>query len=249
MMAVTAAPRLWPVVKSTRSTAASVRASTQTTKARTHVACPTTRETATATTRTTTKVVTTMAVTAAPRLWTVVKSARSTAASVSASIQTTKASLQEVKNAACPITRETATATTRTTTKGVRMMAVTAAPRLWTVVKSARSTAASVRASIQTTRVHQLQNVESLSTRETAIATTRTTMKDAGTTVAIAALKLWKEAKCKRSTAASASASTPREVVDFPSTLETATATTRTTTKGVSSMAVTAVPKLWKVVK
>merc|ERR1712078_563681 len=99
------------------------------------------------------------------------------------------------KNAACPITRETATATTRTTTKGVRMMAVTAAPRLWTVVKSARSTAASVRASIQTTRVHQLQNVESLSTRETAIATTRTTMKDAGTTVAIAALKLWKEAK------------------------------------------------------
>merc|ERR1712025_310443 len=148
-------------------------------------------ETATATTRTTTKAVRTMAVTAAPRLCLVVKSARSTVPSVRASIQTTKART----HVACPTTRETATATTRTTTKVVRTMAVTAAPRLWPVVKSTRSTARSVRASIQTTRVHQLQNVVSLSTRETAIATTRTTMKHAGTTVAIAALKLWKEAK------------------------------------------------------
>ena len=60
--------------------------------------------------------------------------------SVRASIQTTKASRQ-VQNVDSLSTRETATATTITTTKDVRTMAVTAAPRLWLVVKSARSTA------------------------------------------------------------------------------------------------------------
>merc|ERR1712025_614976 len=115
--------------------------------------------------------------------------------------------------------------------------------------KSKRSTARSASASTQTTRVHQLQNVDYQSTRETAIAMTRTTMKDAGTMVATVVLKPCKEAKCKRSTARSASASIPREVVGLPSTLETAIATTTTTTQGALTMAATAVTALWKVAK
>merc|ERR1719198_1904471 len=131
-MAATAARNQWMVVKSARITAASVNVSIQTTRASRqpkHVDSHSTREIAIVTTRTTTKVVRTMAATAAPRLWPVVKSARITAASVRASIQTTRTSRQ-AQYAACPITRETASVTMRTTTKGVSTMEVTAAPNL-----------------------------------------------------------------------------------------------------------------------
>ena len=42
---------------------------------------------------------------------------------------------------AFPITKETATVTTRTTTKSVSTMVVIAVPKLWPVVKSKQSTA------------------------------------------------------------------------------------------------------------
>merc|ERR1711965_488544 len=99
------------------------------------------------------------------------------------------------------------------------------------------------------TRARQVRNVAYLSTRETATATTRTTTKGVPSMAATVVLKPCKKATSTRSTARSASASTPRKVVDLPTTLETAIATTTTTAQGVLTMAATAAPALLKVAK
>merc|ERR1711939_584726 len=164
------------------------------------------RATAIATTATTTKDATLMAATVAPKPRSPAKSKTSGAQSASAWIQMAKA--PQLPSVRTRSSRATAIATTATTTKGVPLMAATVAPKPRSPAQSKRSGAQSASAWIQMAKGQHLNplGARTPSTRETAIATTATTMTRASTMAATVVTALTQKAKSKRSSAQCASA-------------------------------------------
>merc|ERR1719201_1084732 len=145
------------------------------------------------------------------------------------------------------------TVTTEATTKDVISMAATAALRVW-VVLCRRITVRSASVLIPTPNPKRnRRDVVKKNTRVMATVTTKTTTKNVTSMAATAALRVW-AVLCRRITVRSANVLIPtpnpkrnrRDAVK-KSTRVMATATTKTTTKDVTSMAATAALRVWAV--